>query len=130
MLRARGGWTLPAAPAGINRTLYFFAGRSLRVGERWFDGLAAVKVRSDVEISIENGPETTELLLLQGRPINEPVAQHGPFVMNTRSEIQQAFADYQRTGFGGWPWPSNGPVHPKESERFAKHSDGRLERGE
>ena len=65
--------------------------------------------------------------MLQGKPIGEPVAQYGPFVMNTQQEIQEAMADYRRTQFGGWPWPSNDHVHPRESGRFAKHADGREE---
>jgi hypothetical protein len=73
-----------------------------------------------------NGP--VEILLLQGRPIGEPVAQYGPFVMNTRAELEQAFADYRRTLFGGWPWPENAPVHGRDAGRFAKHADGRVER--
>jgi hypothetical protein len=48
--------------------------------------------------------------------------------MNTPAEIQQAFLDYQRTEFGGWHWPSRGPVHPRGEGRFAKHADGRVER--
>ena len=68
------------------------------------------------------------MLMLQGRPIGEPVVQHGPFVMNTQDEIRQAMSDYQRTRFGGWPWPSDAPVHPREEGRFAKHGDGRVER--
>ena len=47
--------------------------------------------------------------------------------MNTRAEIQQAFADYQRTRFGGWPCPADDPVHPREQGRFARHADGRVE---
>ena len=69
-----------------------------------------------------------EILVLQGKPIAEPVVQHGPFVMNTRQEIQQAFLDYQRTRFGGWPWPSDDPVHLRAEGRFARHADGRIER--
>jgi quercetin 2,3-dioxygenase len=41
-----------------------------------------------------------EILLLSGRPLQEPVARHGPFVMNTREQIEAAFRDYQEGRFG------------------------------
>jgi hypothetical protein len=84
---------------------------------------------AEAQVDFRNGGAEAEILLLQGRPINEPVAHHGPFVMNSRAELEQAFMDYQRTGFGGWQWPSHGPVHPRDRGRFAKFSDGRVENG-
>ena len=122
-------WTLPPASPGVNRTLYVFRGRGLRIGGRAVDNRTGATLRPDVPVAIENGPVASELLLLQGRPIDEPVAQHGPFVMNSPAEIRQAFLDYQRTQFGGWPWPSTDPVHPRDEGRFARHVDGRVERG-
>lgn len=121
-------WTLPAARPGTNRTLYFFRGAGLHLGEHAQNAHAGIKVRSDVPLPLVNGPEETELLLLQGRPIGEPVVQYGPFVMTTPAEIQQAFIDFRRDEFGGWPWPSDGPVHPRTEGRFAIHADGRVER--
>jgi hypothetical protein len=73
------------------------------------------------------GDDVTEVLMLQGRPIAEPVVQYGPFVMNTPAEIQQAMADYRRTRFGGWPFSDDAPTHPREAGRFARHVDGRVE---
>ena len=126
---AGASFTLPAAARGDTlRTLYFFRGRSLRVNEHTEASRAALAVRSDVPLELESGDEETEILLLQGRPIAEPVVQYGPFVMNSRAEIEQAVRDYQRTRFGGWPWPKDDPVHPREEGRFARHADGRLER--
>jgi redox-sensitive bicupin YhaK (pirin superfamily) len=121
-------WTLPRASKGVNRTLYFFRGGSLRVGGRALPLRSRAALRPDADATIVNGGEESELLLLQGRPIAEPIAQHGPFVMNSVDELRQAFADYQRTRFGGWPWPSDAPVHAREEGRFAKYPDGRVER--
>ena len=121
-------WVLPAATQGINRTLYFFQGSTLRIGEHDIVGHSAVPLHPEADAVLHNGPEEGELLLLQGRPIGEPIAQRGPFVMNTQAEIVQAITDYQQTEYGGWPWPSDGPVHPHAEGRHARHADGRIER--
>ena len=120
--------TLPAAhgPDTI-RTLYVFEG-SARVDDHEIVSPTGAVLRTDEPVEITAGSQQSEALVLQGRPIGEPVAQYGPFVMNDRAGIQQALADYQATGFGGWPWPTDDPVHPREAGRFARQVDGRLER--
>jgi redox-sensitive bicupin YhaK (pirin superfamily) len=123
-------YTLPPAKSTSRRSLYFFAGESASISGKKVRPKSGARLRADAECVIENGALEGELLLLQARPIARPVAQHGPFVMNTRSEIIEAFNDYQRTRFGGWPWPSDGPVHGAEPARFARHADGRIERRE
>ncbi len=120
-------FTLPRASEGVNRVLYFFRGDGCTVGGQRLEKPSAVVARTDADVTIVGGDEAVELLMLQGRPIGEPVVQHGPFVMNSREEIQQAIADFQRTRFGGWPWPSDAPVHAREAKRFAIHADGRTE---
>ena len=121
-------WTLPRAAKGTNRRLYFFRGNSLGIGKHAIPVNMGVALRPDVDVELVNGSVEGELLLLQGKPIGERVVQYGPFVMNSPEEIQQAFQDYHRTQFGGWPWPSHGPVHSREQGRFAKHADGRIEK--
>jgi redox-sensitive bicupin YhaK (pirin superfamily) len=127
----RARWTLPpAAGQGTRRSLYFFKGRSVTVAGQAFTGSQALELRADAGVELVNGPDEGELLLLQGRPIGEPVAQYGPFVMNTQAEIMQAMNDYRRTQFGGWPWSDDDPVHGREPTRFARHPDGREDRPE
>lgn len=120
-------WSLPAASAQVNRTLFYFRGNGVTVDGRKIPGKQAIELRGDAAPVIVNGDDESEFLLLSGRPIGEPVVQYGPFVMNTPQEIQQAMNDYRRTQFGGWPWPSHDPVHPRDERRFARHADGRIE---
>lgn len=126
-LQAGAEWTLPAAPAGVNRTIYLVRGPELQVGERKIGPGHGARLRPDLDAPLRAGAAETEALVLQGRPIGEPVVQYGPFVMNTTAEIQQAIVDYRRTEYGGWPWPGDGPVHERGDGRFAVHADGRRE---
>ena len=125
-MEPHAAWTLPPAPRGVNRTLYVFGG-GLRIGDRALAAGAGARLQPDAPVALTAGEAPAEALLLQGRPIGEPVVQHGPFVMTTPAEIEQAFADYQRTRFGGWPWDRDDPVHGLDGERFARHADGRVE---
>ncbi|MEZ4322244.1 MAG: pirin family protein [Myxococcota bacterium] len=120
--------TLPLASKGVNRTLYFVTGGEVRLGgEASLKKGVAARVRPDLPLELTNGDAPSEILVLQGRPIGEPVAHYGPFVMNTREELQQAFEDYRATRFGGWPWDRSDPIHPRDAGRFAAHANGRKE---
>lgn len=128
-LQAGAQWSLPAAKgSGTRRMLYFFAGDALTVGGQHAAQHCALELDAAQDCPLQAGSTACEVLVLQGRPIAESVAQYGPFVMNSRAEIEQAFADYRRTEFGGWPWARPDPVHPASEGRFAKRPDGSVER--
>ncbi|VFA88514.1 Quercetin 2,3-dioxygenase [Gordonia paraffinivorans] len=120
---------LPAADAGTARLLYVHGtGAGVEI-----DGVAVgsgqgFEQSRKAALHVVNGDSPATILVLQGAEIGEPVVQYGPFVMNSAEEIQQAFDDYRRTGFGGWPWPSDAPVHARSETRFARYPDGRVER--
>lgn len=120
-------WTAPAASIEVNRSLYFYRGSNINITGIKIESYHSVDLLADQPVIIENGNEDAFLLLLQGKPISEKVVQHGPFVMNSAEEIQQAFNDYRKTQFGGWPWSRNDNVHSHKMGRFAKYSDGREE---
>jgi redox-sensitive bicupin YhaK (pirin superfamily) len=124
-LEANAHWTIPAASPQVNRSLYFYRGSTIDVAGIDVMPYHSVELLADQPVILENGNKDAFLLLLQGQPINEPVVQHGPFVMNTATEIQQAFSDYRSTQFGGWPWPRYDNVHSREMGRFAKYADGK-----
>lgn len=121
-------FTLPVGSAEAGRVLYFFEGDALIVNETAVNPRHGAQVDASAEVSLHNSGESlAEVLVLQGRPIGEPVVQHGPFVGNYQGDIRQIMIDYQNTGFGGWPFEADAPVHPRDKGRFAIHADGREE---
>jgi redox-sensitive bicupin YhaK (pirin superfamily) len=123
-LEAAATWTIPPASPEVNRSLYFYRGNQLSVAGINIKSYNSVDLLPESPVILENGNENSYLLLLQAKPIDEPVVQHGPFVMNTPGEIKKAFIDYSETQFGGWPWQRYDNVHKRELGRFAKYSDG------
>ncbi|HZE42131.1 MAG TPA: pirin family protein [Steroidobacteraceae bacterium] len=96
-LRAGEKFSVPTA-AGHNAFLYAYEG-SAKIGAagatKPLPHRAAGVLSDGDSIRVEAGPEGVQLLLLAARPLREPVVQYGPFVMNTREEIEQALADYR-----------------------------------
>ena len=125
-LEPNATWTLPAVASGVRRRLYLYEGDTVTLENQSLPVSHLAEVPEGA-LSVTNGEGFSRLLLLQGRPIGEPVTQYGPFVMNTRAEIQQAFGDYQRTQFGGWPWDRSDPIHGSSPNRFARHANGEEE---
>ena len=123
-MEAGAQWTLPKAEKNVNRSLYFFTGETITIDGQEFNTYRAVELDSTQDVPLENGNQETELLLLQGKPIGEPVAQYGPFVQTSQEGIQKTMQEYQRTQFGGWPWPKSDNTHAREKGRFAIHADG------
>lgn len=123
-MEAGARFELPSVREGTLRSLYVHRGAGAKVGERVVGNMQRIELAGAGAIWLEAGAAEIEVLLLQGRPIDEPVAKRGPFVMNTQEEIRQAYADYQATGFGGWPWSGDGPVHSVDKKRFAEGQRG------
>ncbi len=124
-MEPHSSWKMPAASAGVNRKLFFYRGSRIVVDGMEIKADHSVRLRPEPDVMLEAGDDECHLLLLQGRPIDEPVVQFGPFVMNTQEEIVAAFRDYRRDQFGGWPWSRSDPVHPRSRGRFARFADGR-----
>ncbi len=118
-------YTFPKASEGINRSLYFFKGNEITSEGYTIPVNHEIVLAANQEFEIKNGDTEAHMLMLQGRPINETVIKHGPFVMNSQIEIREAIQEYQQTEFGGWPWPSHDHVHDKSKGRFALYPDGK-----
>jgi quercetin 2,3-dioxygenase len=100
-----GGVVTQQVPRDYNAFAYIVDGAGLfgADAERAGDGQMVMFAPDGEEVRIENSVDSKaalEVLLIAGVPLHEPIARYGPFVMNTESEIHQAFEDYRRGRMG------------------------------
>jgi redox-sensitive bicupin YhaK (pirin superfamily) len=86
-------------PAGNNSFLYIFEGDGQFNGKSVQSNILIVLSAKDNISDFAAGEQGARFLLISGKPINESVVQYGPFVMNSREEIDQAMSDYQSNNF-------------------------------
>jgi redox-sensitive bicupin YhaK (pirin superfamily) len=121
-------FALPSVSETLNRNLYFYEGDEIMIDGSTIQVSNRIKLAGDQEIMIQNGEKDSCMLVLEGEPIQEPIAQYGPFVMNTEQQIHDAFNEYRKTQFGGWPWSRLDPVNERKAGRFAQHADGTVKK--
>jgi len=114
---------IPKSSQILNRSLFHFRGGNIKVADQNASAMTGFELDATMSCEIE-AESKAEILIIQGRPINEPVSQHGPFVMNSDEEIVKALSDYRKTQFGGWPWDRRDVVHGSDPQRFGKHPNG------
>ena len=95
-----GGKIEIAIPEEHNLMLYLLDGKLRMEGFGMVEALHLIHFKQDGEGILIEGLEKTKALLLSGKPINEPVVSHGPFVMNTQTQIMEAMRDYQMGKMG------------------------------
>ena len=96
----KGGKISVELPVSHNAIIYLLDGKLTLEGFGLIDGLNAVMFKNDGEGITFEALENTRVLLLSGEPLNEKVVTHGPFVMNTQTEIMEAMRDYQKGKMG------------------------------
>jgi len=96
------GELIQPIPSQFNCFLYVYRGKGLFGEEETQASMGQAVVVSDgTHVKLKGSPDSEcKVLVLAGQPLNEPIARHGPFVMNTQQEIQKAFQDFYSGKFG------------------------------
>ena len=88
-------------PVPVGHTAFVFVNEgALTIGERAVRRAELAVLEAGERVAFVAGAEGAQLLFAAGKPFGEPIVQHGPFVMNTREEIERAFYDYRRGTLG------------------------------
>ena len=97
-LDAGASLTVPV-PAGHNAFAYVFEGRGVQVADERLDRSELAVLNDGDAVELTAGDEAARVLLVAGRPLREPVARYGPFVMNTKQQIIEAVEDFRNGKF-------------------------------
>ncbi len=123
--------TIPKSKYVVNRSLFFFEGDTIRIHTQNIKFMDGVELDPAEEVEVENtSTKSAHLIFLQGKAINEPYVQHGPFIAATRKDLQKVSQRYLQTQFGGWPWETQEPIFDRDAGRFSKNEKSEFHPGQ
>ncbi len=91
-MEAEASWTLPKTSSEANRTLFFYKGSSIEIEGKSIRSNTTIELLAEEDITIKNGNEEAYFLILEGKPIGEPVVQHGPICDEHATRNQRSYA--------------------------------------
>ena len=119
---------VPPARTGnaVHRVLYAFDG-AVKVDGKEYPSGTGITVHADVAVTVESTDDSgSELLMMQGKPIEDRLVQRGPFMGKSEQDLMDAFNRYRSTQFGQtWPWDREDPMLDLDVGRVAMYADGR-----
>ncbi len=96
-------YSIPIYEAGLSGFIFMFEGDTLDVDNKTLKKDQAIRFDSENagEMKLKAGKKDIRVVMIFGKPLKEPIAKYGPFVMNTQQELQEAFNDYKmaKNGF-------------------------------
>ncbi|MGX6977704.1 pirin family protein [Vagococcus elongatus] len=115
-------FVIPSYPNDVKVQFYVGDGK-FKVDDYLVDRNSLLVYTSDSEITF-TAEEDSEFMVFIGKEIKEEIYAYGPFVMNTKAEVVQAYEDFRKNQFGGWPWSSSAPTIPSDKGRFSVYDKG------
>ena len=109
---------------GANRNLYFISGKDASFNGISVEKESRVKLMENIEVTIENGDETSVIWLLEGKPIGQKMASFGPIYLANLKEVRAGLDEIRKNEYGEWPWQLIDSAQPLGSGRFIRYPDG------
>ena len=103
--------------------LYPYEGGYVFIDGEKVEGKRSLKLKGDVDFLIKTEDSPSRLLVLEAEPLNEPIINDGPMIMNTQEEILQGYRDYWENQYGGWPWDERDPMHDVGTGRVSSRGE-------
>lgn len=107
----------------LNRNLYLYEGPVALIDGDRVEGKRSLKLEGGSSFKIEALEDEIHLLLLEAEPMNEPIINDGPMIVNTMDEVLEGYRDYWDNQYGTWKWDANDPLHDKGTGRITSNGE-------
>ena len=124
-LKESGEFKLPRSVADVNRSIYIHEDNKFSLNCRNSFCNCMIELNLEAGCILSKNTKSAKIPLIKGKSLNKQFYQFGPFVMNVRAKIKEAFGDYDNTSFGGRVWKNVSSTNQQYIGKFAKLINGK-----